>query len=55
MEAPHDRAASGTEGSLFSSEELVVQELRSLNPDELRPLDALRILDRWKRELEDSR
>jgi DNA mismatch repair protein MutS len=42
------------EQGLFPAEELVTQEIRSINTDELRPLDALRNIDRWKRELDKS-
>lgn len=37
---------------LFSAEELVINEIRSSKVDEIRPLDALTSLERWKRELD---
>jgi len=36
---------------LFSSEELIAQEIRSVSLAEMRPIDALNMIDRWKREL----
>ena len=39
------------EPGLFGPEELIAQEIRSLRVEELRPLDALAMLDRWKSEL----
>ena len=47
-------AGAALETSLFTVEELIAQEIRSLNVDELRPLDALEAIDRWRRELSDS-
>jgi DNA mismatch repair protein MutS len=49
--APREEPAAA-EASLFSPEELVVQELRSLKVDELRPVDALSLIDRWRRDLD---
>ncbi|MEE8440778.1 MAG: DNA mismatch repair protein MutS, partial [Spirochaetia bacterium] len=46
------RADAARETSLFAAEELVAQEIRSINTDELRPIDALAAIDRWKRELD---
>ena len=36
---------------LFSGEELIVQEIKGLQPDLLTPLEALTLLARWKKEL----
>jgi len=36
---------------LFSSEELVIQEILALHPDKTTPLDALAAIARWKKEL----
>jgi len=44
--------SSGSEqASLFDSSELVVQELRGVDIDNLTPLEALNTLARWKKEL----
>ena len=47
-----DRPARET--GLFTTEELVAQEIRSINTDELRPIDALKAIDRWRQELDGS-
>jgi DNA mismatch repair protein MutS len=39
------------QGQLFSSEELVIQEILALHPDKTTPLDALTAIARWKKEL----
>jgi hypothetical protein len=39
------------QAQLFSSEELVIQEILALHPDKTTPLDALTALTRWKKEL----
>jgi DNA mismatch repair protein MutS len=36
---------------LFSPDDLVIQEIRDLEPDRLTPLDALSAIARWKKEL----
>ena len=50
---PSATSAAGEIG-LFTPEELIAQEIRSLNTDELRPIDALGTIDRWKQELDRS-
>lgn len=47
-----DEPSQKREQALFSVEEMVAQEIRSLRISELRPLDALNAIDRWKEELE---
>jgi DNA mismatch repair protein MutS len=42
--------AKGTPG-LFSEDELILDELASLNPDTLTPLQALEKIHRWKESL----
>jgi DNA mismatch repair protein MutS len=39
------------QAQLFSSEELVIQEILALHPDTTTPLDALTAIARWKKEL----
>jgi DNA mismatch repair protein MutS len=39
------------QAQLFSSEELVLQEILALHPDKTTPLDALTAIARWKKEL----
>jgi DNA mismatch repair protein MutS len=47
-----DGKRGGSEqGSLFDSSELVIQELRGVDIDNLTPLEALNTLARWKKEL----
>ncbi len=41
--------------SLFSDEELVLNEILSVNPDEMTPIDALQKIARWKRNLSGGR
>lgn len=40
------------EPSFFSEEELIAQEIRSINPNAMTPLDALQCIARWKKSLE---
>jgi DNA mismatch repair protein MutS len=47
-------APAAREAELFAAEELVAHEIRSMNTDELRPIDALKTIYRWKRELDGS-
>jgi DNA mismatch repair protein MutS len=42
---------SVAQAQLFSSEELVLQEILALHPDKTTPLDALTAIARWKKEL----
>ncbi len=35
--------------SLFSDEEMILQEIRSVSPETITPLDALNLIDRWKK------
>jgi DNA mismatch repair protein MutS len=37
------------QASLFSDEELILQEIRSISPDTITPLEALNMIDRWKK------
>jgi DNA mismatch repair protein MutS len=37
------------QGTLFSDNDLIIQELRSLNPESTTPIEALNILARWKK------
>jgi len=39
------------QGQLFSSQDLVIQEILALHPDKTTPLDALTAIARWKKEL----
>ncbi|PIE97836.1 MAG: DNA mismatch repair protein MutS [Treponema sp.] len=39
---------------IFKDEELIINEILSINPDELRPIDALQIISRWKKTLNNS-
>lgn len=52
---PTDTAASPTapvrEAGLFSDEELILDEILSLEPDEMTPLQALQAVARWKKSL----
>jgi DNA mismatch repair protein MutS len=40
---------------LFSDEELILDEILSLKPDAMTPLEALRAIDRWKRALSEEK
>ncbi len=51
-ELPKQVSAPPSNPSLFSEEELVLDELLSCNIDSLTPLEALQILARWKKSLD---
>ena len=42
-----------SQAGLFETAELLEQEIRSIKVDETTPLEALRLIDRWQRELDD--
>ncbi|MFO8065335.1 MAG: DNA mismatch repair protein MutS [Spirochaetia bacterium] len=51
--SPTGRAAPRpVQSTLFDSSELIEHELRSVNVEETTPLQALELIDRWKRELD---
>jgi DNA mismatch repair protein MutS len=54
VEAGVARAPPPLERGLFSEEELIIDELSSLNTDRLTPLEALQMLARWKKNIEKS-
>jgi DNA mismatch repair protein MutS len=45
------RHNSQSEPSLFSDEELILDEILSCNPDSITPIEALTLLSRWKKSL----
>jgi DNA mismatch repair protein MutS len=45
------RRDSKNEPSLFSDEELILDEILSCNPDSITPIEALTLLSRWKKSL----
>lgn len=49
--SPAPAAAVVAEPQLFAVEELVLQEIRNVNPDDLTPRSAIDLLYRWKDEL----
>jgi DNA mismatch repair protein MutS len=40
-----------TPAGLFSDEELIIDEILSLKPDAITPLEALQMVSRWKKGL----
>jgi DNA mismatch repair protein MutS len=48
---PVPAPAEAPQQELFSSEELITQEIRGLEPDRMTPLEALTLLQRWKASL----
>ncbi len=51
--APIEKAPV-TQKELFSLEELVIQEIRALHPENTTPLEALSAITRWRKELSGS-
>jgi len=49
--SPAPAAPAPAQKELFSPDDLVIQEIRDLEPDRLTPLDALTAIARWKKEL----
>lgn len=52
--AAPERRIDATPGELFSPDDLIVQQLRSTDPNELSPREALDLLYRWKAQIEDG-
>ena len=40
-----------TQAGLFSDEEIILDEILSSSPDEIKPIDALQMISRWKKTL----
>ena len=40
-----------TEADNFSDEEIIISEILSVDPDNMTPLEALKTIGRWKKEL----
>ena len=51
MDCPAPEQSAVSMPGLFSDEELVLDEILSVNPDELSPLEALLCVSRWKKTL----
>ena len=45
------KAVQYSSPGLFSDEELVLDEILSVNPDEMSPIEALLCVSRWKKAL----
>ena len=46
-----EKKSTSPEKNLFSDEELIINEILSTNTDETTPLQALQMLNRWKKTL----
>ena len=42
---------AGKENTLFSEEEIIINEIISLNPDGITPMQALQFISEWKAKL----
>ena len=50
-EIPSQKINSVSAPGLFSDEEIIIAEILSADPDNMTPLDALKTISRWKKEL----
>ena len=46
-----EKGKSITYPSLFSEEEMILDEILSINPDDMTPMQALQSITRWKNQL----
>jgi DNA mismatch repair protein MutS len=51
VSATDETVSAGTRPGLFSDEELIIDEILSLKPDTITPLEALQLVSRWKKGL----
>ncbi len=52
--AARDSVKPSPQPQLFPAEELIVREIKGVQPDRLTPLEALTLIARWKKELADG-
>lgn len=50
-EIPASKVNTTTAPGLFSDEEIIISEILSVDPDNMTPLEALKTIGRWKKEL----
>jgi len=50
-EIPENKVNTTNAPGLFSDEEIIISEILSLDPDNMTPLEALKTIGRWKKEL----
>ena len=50
-EIPSSSVNTTSAPGLFSDEEIIISEILSVDPDNMTPLEALKTISRWKKEL----
>ena len=50
-EIPSQKVNTASAPGLFSDEEIIIAEILSADPDNMTPLEALKTISRWKKEL----